>query len=319
MIRALRVVLIACLIVYLATGLVIVQQDEVGVVRRFGAVQAETWAPGLHWGLPWGLGQVDGVTIGQTRSITVGTQAPQTAPLARQPDPALDEFLSGDLNLVTVQAVLQYRVADPARYLFASTSVERSLLMAAESALTQSLVERGIDDLLTVGRAEAAERVARYVQTAADRQGLGVSIRAVRLGQLAPPVAVAPAFADADRARSDKRQAITSAEEYRDRAQADSRGRVQEIADRASAVHASLTQDARGDADRFTKILAAAIKQPAATRQRLYLEMLAEILPRLGRKLVVARDQDLDLSVFTDQDTAALAPATASPKNPSEQ
>ena len=182
MMRALRVVLSLGLILYLATGLVIVQQDEVGVVRRFGAVQAETWGPGLHWGLPWGLGQVDGVTIGQTRTITVGTQSPQTAPLARQPDPGQDEFLSGDLNLITVQAVVQYRVSDPALYLFASTSVERSLLLAAESALTQSLVERGIDDLLTVGRAEAAERVARYVQTAADLQRLGVSIRAVPPG-----------------------------------------------------------------------------------------------------------------------------------------
>ena len=102
-------------------------------------------------------------------------------------------------------------------------------------------------------------------------------------------------------------------------AQADTRGRVQEVGDRASAVHDTLTQDARGDADRFTKILAAALKQPAATRQRLYLEMLAEILPRLGRKMVVARDQDVDLSVFTDQDAAALTPTPASPKSSPEQ
>jgi len=218
-----------------------------------------------------------------------------------------------------VQAVLQYRVADPAQYLFASTSVERSLLLATESALTRSLVERGIDDLLTVGRAEAAERVGRYVQATADLQGLGVSIRAVRLGQLAPPVPVAPAFADAARARSDKRQAITAAEEYRDRARADTRGRVQEIADRASALHDTLGQQARGDADRFTKILGEALKQPGATRQRLYLETLTEILPHLGRKMLVAPGQDLDLSVFTDQDAPASAPIAPASKSPGEQ
>jgi len=132
------------LILYLATGLAIVQQDEVGVVRRFGAVQSEILGPGLHWGFPLGLGQVDGVKIGQTRTITVGAQAPQSAPLARQPDPGQDDFLTGDLNLVTVQAVLQYRVADPTQHLFVTTSVERSLLLATESALTRSLVERGI-------------------------------------------------------------------------------------------------------------------------------------------------------------------------------
>ncbi len=317
--RGLRLVLILGLILYFATGLVIVQQDEVGVVRRFGAVQSEILGPGLHWGLPLGLGQVDGVKIGQTRTITVGAQAPQSAPLARQPDPAQDDFLTGDLNLVTVQAVLQYRVADPTRYLFATTSIERSLLLATESALTRSLVERGIDDLLTVGRAEAAEQVGRYVQATADLQELGVSIRAVSLGQLAPPVPVAPAFADASRARSDKRQAITSAEEYRDRAQADTRGRVQEIADRATAVHDTFAQEARGEADRFTKILGQALKQPGATRRRLYLETMAEILPRLGRKLVVAGGQDLDLSVFTDPDAPASAASAPASNSPGEQ
>jgi modulator of FtsH protease HflK len=317
MIRGLRLILVVGVIVYLTTGFAVIQQDEVGVVRRFGAAQAETWTPGLHWGLPWGLGQVDGVKIGQTRTITVGADA-GSAPLARQPEPTQDEFLTGDLNLVTVQAVIQYHVADPALFLFATTSVERSLLLAAESALTRTLAERGIDDLLTVGRAEAAEQVARHVQTTADRQRLGVSIRAVRLGQLAPPVPVSPAFADAARARSDKRQAITLAEEYRDRTQADARGRIRETADRASAVHDRLVQEARGEADRFTRILAEARKQPGATRQRLYLETMAEILPRLGRKMVVARGQDLDLSVFTDQDSPATTPSATTPRKPEE-
>ena len=76
MIRGLRLVLTLGLILYLATGLAIVQQDEVGVVRRFGAVQSEILGPGLHWGFPLGLGQVDGVKIGQTRTITVGAQSP---------------------------------------------------------------------------------------------------------------------------------------------------------------------------------------------------------------------------------------------------
>ena len=77
-----------------------------------------------------------------------------------------------------------------------------------------------------------------------------------------------------------------------------------------------LAQEARGEADRFTRILGEALKQPGATRQRLYLETLAEILPRLGRKMVVAQGQDLDLSVFTDQDAPATAPPARPPKNP---
>src|SRR5690349_7631298 len=89
---------------YLATGLAVVQQDEVGVVRRFGAVRGEPWGPGLHWGWPWGLGAVDRVKTGQVRSLTVGARGPGAAPLTAAPDPAADDVLTGDLNLITAQA-----------------------------------------------------------------------------------------------------------------------------------------------------------------------------------------------------------------------
>src|SRR5258708_148805 len=135
--RALLV--LAVLLVSLATSVTVVQQDEVAGVRRWGAALAEPWGPGLRWGCAGGLARV-----------------------------------------------------------------------------------------------EVADGMLRAVQEQADRQGLGVSVRAIRLGRVTPPVAVAPAFADAARARSDRRQAVTGAQEYRDRALADAQGQVRETADRAS-------------------------------------------------------------------------------------
>ncbi|MDR3636709.1 MAG: SPFH domain-containing protein, partial [Isosphaeraceae bacterium] len=186
--RAVLVIFGLALVVYIATGLTVVQQDEVGVVRRLGAAHGEPWGPGLHWGLPWGLDRIDRVKTGQTRALTVGARDLQSAPLTRAPDPELDDFLTGDLNLVSAQATVQFRVSDPAAFLFAATSVDAALGAAAESALTRALAERGIDDVLTVGRAEVADGMLRAVQEQADRQGLGVSVRAVRLGRVAPPV-----------------------------------------------------------------------------------------------------------------------------------
>jgi membrane protease subunit HflK len=289
------------LIAYMATGLVIVGQDESGVVRRFGAVLSEPWGPGLHIGMPWGIDQVDRIKTGQTRTLAVGARGPQVAPLAGSPDPSRDDFLTGDLNLVMVEAIVQYRVADPVQFLFGARSVEGNLAAAAESALLRAMAERGIDGVLTSGRAEAAERVGKTLQEEADHLGLGVSIRAVRLGRVAPPSAVAPAFADADRARSDRRRAVVGAEEYRDRARADAQGRTGEIADRAAAAFDRRVQVARGEAERFTKVLIEARKAPDATRRRLYLDALAELLPRFSRKVVVEPGQDLDLSLFADE------------------
>ena len=294
---------LGCLLVpgYLASGLAVVGQDEVGVVRRFGAVVREPWEPGLHLGLPWGLGRVDRVKVGQARTLTVGAPGSNAAPLSRSPDPEADDRLTGDRNLVSAEATLQYRVSDPVAYLFAADSVDAALALATESALTRSLARRGVDDVLTTGRAEVAEAMQAAIQTEADAEGLGVSIRAVRLGRVAPPVAVAPAFADADRARSDRRQAVTRAEEYRERAEADARGRAREIADRSAARIDRTTQVARGEADRFSKVLAESSKAPDATRRRLYLALLADLLPKLGRKVVVGRGDNLDLSLFSDE------------------
>src|SRR5207302_7930229 len=98
------------LLAYLATGLAVVQQDELGVVRRFGAVPRDPstgrslhYEPGLHWGLPWGIDRVERIKTGQTRTLTVGARDPQAAPLAQAPNPETDDFLTGDLNLVTAQ------------------------------------------------------------------------------------------------------------------------------------------------------------------------------------------------------------------------
>lgn len=285
---------------YLATGLTLLQPDEVAVVRRFGRVLADPWEPGLHWGLPWGIDRVDRIRVNQMRTLAVGAAGPGGAPFLRAPDPATDDFLTGDLNLVTVEAVVQYRIHEPVRFLFGCRDVLASLAAASESALARALAQHGIDDLLTTGRAEVADGLTRAIQARADQEGLGVTIAAVRLGRLAPPAAVAPAFADAARARSDRRQAITRAEEYRDKSRSDTRGRVREIADAAAGRVDRLVQPARGEAERFKRVLAEARTAPLAFRRRLFLETIADLLPRFRRTIVVAPGQDLDISLLVD-------------------
>ena len=185
---------------------VIQQQDEVGVVRRFGAVLREPWPPGLHWALPRGIDRVDRVARDRERTTTVGARGPDAAPLSRSPDPVADDlFLTrATSNLVTAQARDPVpRVVRPVDYLFASRSADAAIEALGESALASALAGRTIDDVLTAGRAEVAERVRREVQAGADAQHLGISVRAVRLALVAPAgPGRAPAFADAARRRA---------------------------------------------------------------------------------------------------------------------
>jgi membrane protease subunit HflK len=283
---------------YVASGLTILQPDEVGIVRRFGAAEREPWEPGLHWGLPWGIDHVDRIKLNETRTVAAGAPSPTGVPLLRTADPASDDYLTGDLNLITAGALVQYRVRDPSAFLFRSTSTDESVSAVAEWGLTRAFANRGIDELLTTGRADVADGLTRLIQSHADELGLGISIVAIRLGRVAPPAAVEPAFADAARARSDRRQAVTRAEEYRDRARSDARGQAREIANAAAGRVDRIVEPARGEADRFTKLVAEAHKAPEALRQRLYLETLAELLPRFRRSIVVAPGQDLDITLF---------------------
>ncbi len=291
---------VAIAILYLFTGLTIIPQDEVGVLRRFGAVSPEPWFPGMHLGFPWGIDRIDRIKRDEARTIRVGATRLETAPMSRAPDANAEDFLTGDLNLVTAEAQVQFRIVKPEEYLFSTRAPDAALAALAESALTRALATRAIDDVLTTGRAEVSEQIRREVQRQADEHGLGVMIRDVRLGRVTPPAAVAPAFADASRARGDKRQAVTKAEEYRDRALADARGQAREIADRAAGTFDSQVQLARGEADRFASLRNEVQKSPLAARQRLYLEMLAEVLPRFTRKVVVPRGESVDLSIFTE-------------------
>ena len=291
--------LLVALAAYAGSGLRVIRQDELGVVRRFGAALPDPRGPGLHWGLPWGMDRVDRLQVGRTRTLTVGDDGQAGAPLARRPDPEADDVLTGDLNLVTAQVTLQYRVSDPAAFLFAAGSVEEALARATEAALTRSVASRGVDDVLTTGRAEVADAMARTIQESSDRQGLGVSIRAVRLGRVAPPVAVAGAFADASRARSDRRQVVSDAEAYRDRTLADARGRAREVADRAAAAHDRAVRLAEGEAHRFTAVLSEAARSPEASRRRLYLDAVAELLPGFDRTVVIEPGGPVDLGLFS--------------------
>ncbi len=172
---------------YLCSGLTVLQPDEVGVVRRLGAVLPEPWEPGLHWGLPWGFDRIDRLKVNQTRTIAVGASGLSDAPLSRSLDSASDDYLTGDLNLVAADALVQYRVRDPAAYLFHTRDVGSMLRTLSEWALTRSLARRGIDELLTTGRAEVAEWLSRQIQSLSDEEGLGISVVAVRLGRVAPP------------------------------------------------------------------------------------------------------------------------------------
>ncbi len=305
--RSLIVLLVAAGLLaagFAAAGWCVVAPGEVVVVRRFGRVVEPPWGPGPHWHYPAGIDRLDRIRTDSVRQLTIGQAGP--APADREP--AAGEMLTGDLNLLRIQATLQYRVANPVDYALGSGQAEDLLARSAEAGLARSLARRGVDAVLRSDRGRIAQEVRDDVQSAADRLRLGVLILGVGLTDARPPSEVAADFAEAQAAESRREDRIHAARTYEavQLATAASRGEASREAARAEAGRILLT--ARAEADRFLALLAEARRDRDLTVRRLYLETVQSLLERARRKLILPPGDSIDLTVLGLRGQAAPSP-----------
>ncbi len=280
---AILLVLAAGAVAYAATGLVVVAPGEAVVVRRLGRTLAKPYAPGPHWGLPAGLDRTTRVRTDEVRRLEVGhTGAP-----GPDDEPGAGEFLTGDLNLMRARGVVQYAVSDPHAYVTRALDLGELLPRLAESSLTKTLARRGIDEALRADRAAVAREAQADLSRAVADLELGITVLGLSLTDARPPAEVAPDFAAAEAAQSDRDRRTREAHSYAvallPAADASARVTLDEAharADRAVAIAGSRSS-------RFLALLAEADRARSLTVRRLYLDALREILPRVRRKVVV--------------------------------
>lgn len=285
------------LVAYLATGLTFVQPDEQLVVRRFGAVLGAPREPGARFGLPWGLDRIDRLKPREVKRVTIGPAEAADKAIGARPA----QFLTGDRNLVNVRATVQYTVNDPRRYLFQTSAVHRLVATSGEAALSETLAGEPVDRVLTQGKQELGVRLAERLQTLVDRYALGVTVRSVDIGSIEPPAEVADAFDKVVSAQRQREQAVNQARSFANKTLAEAQGAGQRIVDRGSAERDRSVRRAQGEAARFESLLAEYRQSPALTASRLYLEAMAETLPKLRSKLIVDSAGDLDLSILREE------------------
>jgi membrane protease subunit HflK len=282
---------------YLATGVYFVQPDEQALIRRFGAVIGAPSEPGPHFGLPWGMDQVDRIKPREVKRVTVG-------PLNVAADAvgaAQSQFMTGDRNLVNVRATIQFAIKEPRLYRFQSAETDRLVAAAAEAALTQALAQQAVDMVLTLGKRDLGVRLAGTLQTLVDGYGLGIVIRSVDVGGVEPPAEVADAFDKVISALREREQAINQAHSFASRTLAQSQGDSQRITDEGKGHRDRVVHQAQGEAERFESLLAEYRRSPALTSTRLYLEAMAQILPKLRSKLIIDSGSEVDLSILREE------------------
>jgi membrane protease subunit HflK len=290
-------VLLGAVGVYVAAGFFEVAPDEQAVILRLGRYD-RTEGPGLRWRLLL-LDKLEKrrVTITQTEEFGFRTTSPG-------PPPQYEEFpeerrmLTGDENVVSVEFVLQYRIIDLPKYLFSVQEVPQIIRDVAESAAREVVAKRPIDTILTEARGPIEDEAKLLIQTLLDTYDAGIEVQNVQLQDVEPPGEVKDAFADVVTAQQDRERMILEAQGYADQVVPQARGKAKELVNQATGYRDSQILEARGRADRFLALFAEYRKAPEVTRERLYLETLDQVLPKLEKVIIEEGQADKVLPYF---------------------
>lgn len=278
----------------LASSWVFVAPGEAVVIRRLGRVLEQPLTPGAHLTWPLGIDRADRVKIGEVRRLAISPGGMASASDA----PGAGEYLSGDLNLLRVGAVVQYQITDPAAFLFSSEAVEPLLSRIGESSLSTALARRSVDAALGVERVAIASEVVRRIADDLDDFRLGVTILGVSLTEVRPPPEVQPDFTAAQSAQSERDRRVQEAIAYADATLPKARATAAARIERAHAVADRRIALATSEAGRFLDLLVEVDRARSLTVRRLYQETLSGLLPRVRRKMLLTPEEPLDLSVL---------------------
>jgi len=289
-----------------------VDQDEAGVVQRFGKY-VRTSPPGLHMKLPFGIetskniktthvfkeefgfrtaaAGVRTVYQGDTRGYQGGARANMS--YRGGGDPFLEEslMLTGDLNTAVVQWIVQYRVKDPVQFAFNIRNPRETLRSLSEAVMRLVIGDHTINEVLTAGREEIQYEAITKLQSIMDDYNSGMEVLNVILQDVNPPDEVKPSFNEVNEARQEKEKLINQAWEEYNRVIPKAKGQAEQQIRDAEGYKLDKVNRAKGDAERFLMTLEAYKKAPEVTRKRLYLEAFEALMPELQSKWVLDENQ----------------------------
>jgi len=308
-------------IFWLATGRYSVQPGERAALLTFGKYSQHGdstllggTGPGLHWWWPSPIGTRFIVDVQTRRRLELGFRGNTTFP-----EESL--MITGDENIVDAELLVQYDVKDIEQFLFKVVSPDGATIKdAAETSLRQVVGSRNIDDVLTIEKEAVQADTKEQLQELLDAYEAGIRIVEVKLQNVNPPAQVQDAFDDVVRAREDKETIINLADAYEESVLPRARGDAERLKQEAEGFAAQRVNIAKGQAERFTAILAEYNKAKGVTRQRMYLEAMEEILPGISKLILDPDINTIVLSTNSGGSTIVPVPSTGQtqPQGPAQ-
>ncbi len=269
--------LAAIVVVWAGSGFYTIKESDRGVVLRFGEFSGVV-NPGLNW-KPTFIDQVVPVNV-----ETVREQATNGM------------MLTSDENVIRVEMNVQYRVTDPAQYLFSVTNPDNSLRQALDSAVRGVIGQSAMEQVLTTNRAFIRDVTQKELEATIAPYKMGITLLDVNFQAARPPEDVKAAFDDVISAREEEQKTIREAHAYRNEVLPLAKGNAQKMIEEAEAYKASVVFKAEGEVASFAKMLPEYRAAPEITRERLYIDTMERVLSNTRK--VIANDKSNSMLVL---------------------
>ncbi|NOY23157.1 MAG: FtsH protease activity modulator HflK [Acidobacteria bacterium] len=265
-----------------------IQPDEVGVIQRFGKF-SRTETPGLHFKVPL-VETVTKVPVKRQQKMEFGFR---TLKAGIQSQYSTRNFydesmmLTGDLSIGEIKWIVQYKIQDPVKYLFRVRDVQGTFRNICEAAMREVVGDRSINEVLTTGREEIAISALDMIRELCKQYDTGLAVNRVVLQDVNPPEPVKPSFNEVNQAIQEKEKMINQALAQYNKVIPAAKGKALQKIQEAEGYAIRRVNEAQGDVARFRDVLVQYRKAPAITKKRLYFETMQEIIPRIGKIVVI--------------------------------
>ncbi len=287
-----------------------VQPEGKAVLKRLGKVIAIK-EPGLHFKLPFGIDHKYFVPTERIlkeefgfRTVAAGRRT-QYSSGDRYSDESL--MLTGDLNVINVEWVVQFRIDDPDKFMHKVEDQISSIRDVSEAVMRRIVGNRLGSDVLTVGRVEIAEDSKIEIQRILNTYDMGVHITAIELQDVTPPETVKPAFNKVNESRQEKERLINDAEKKRNQKIPRAKGEADQIVSEAEGYAAERINIAKGEASRFKAIQKEYSRNPEVTRKRLYIETMDKVISEIEKLYVIEEGGTMPIPLL-NLENAGFAP-----------
>jgi membrane protease subunit HflK len=327
-------------LVWAGSGFYMVKEGQRGVVLRFGK-KVEITEAGPRWHFPAPIESVEIVNLSQVRTVEVGYRENVKN---KQPQESL--MLTDDENIIDVQFAVQYFLGDPAAYLFNNSlptdkdaqaiATHTIVRQAAETAIREIVGKNKMDYVLYEGREQVAAAATKLMQEILDRYKSGIVVSKLTMQNTQPPEQVQAAFDDAVKAGQDRERQKNEGQAYANDVVPRAKGTAARLIQESQGYKQSVIANAEGDASRFKQILVEYEKAPAVTRDRMYIDMMQQVMGNISKVMVDQKNGNsllylpLDKLIETSRaagdtpaavkvDAASAVPSSASNDNTAAQ